>query len=41
MEIYTIAGSIVIALAIGVIGLYLAKDEATLRHKGMLAEKKK
>jgi hypothetical protein len=39
MDIYTIVGSTAIALAIGLMGFYLAKDESTLRHKGMLAEK--
>ncbi|HEX2614533.1 MAG TPA: hypothetical protein VHL10_03505 [Nitrososphaera sp.] len=37
MEIYTIVGSIVVALAIGLIGFHLAKDESSLRQKSLLS----
>lgn len=39
MEIYTIVGSVVVAVAIGLIGFHLAKDESSLRHKSMLSRK--
>lgn len=39
MEIYTIVGSIIVALAIGLLGFRLAKDESSLRHKSMLSSK--
>jgi hypothetical protein len=39
MDIYTIVGSTAIALVMGLMGFYLAKDEWTLRHKRMLADK--
>jgi hypothetical protein len=39
MDIFTIVGSTAIAFVIGLMGVYLAKDESTLRHKGMMAEK--
>ncbi len=39
MEIYTIVGSVIVALAIGLIGFHLAKDESSLRQKRMLTEK--
>ena len=37
MEMYTIVGSIVVALAIGLVGFRLAKDESSLRHKSLLS----
>jgi len=37
MEIYTIVGSIIVALAIGLVGFHLAKDESSLRQKRALA----
>lgn len=38
MEFYTIAGLAAVGLAMGLVGLRLAKDEMLLKRKRLLAE---